>query len=376
LGYADCDILKCPKCPEPECWTIHDVCENCGEDAEIVRRISFVDAPGHEILMQVMLSGAALMDGVMLIIAANNTVPQPQTREHLAALTALGIDKIVVVQNKVDLVTTEQAQKNYKEIRQFLKGTIAEGAPVVPMSAMHGANTDILLSALQHFIPTPERDEEAALQMMAARSFDINRPGTHASKLRGGVLGGSLTQGIMKIGDKISIVPGLKRRVSGQMTYIPVHTEIRSIQQGNMGEVKEAKPGGLLAIQTSLDPSMARSDNLAGNIVSAIGSEPPVVTALELEVNLFDEVVGSETQEEVRPISPDENILLTVGTATTVGKVRTIAKKGRVIFDVKPAIAMNPKSKIALSRQYMKRYRLIGYGEVHDYEEIDLDFND
>lgn len=373
LGYADCDILKCPNCPDPQCWTIFDECPNCGEDAVLVRRVSFVDAPGHEILMQVMLSGAALMDGVMLVIAANNKVPQAQTREHLAALQALGIEKIVVVQNKVELVSMDEAKQNYQDIKEFLKGTIGENAPVVPMSALHGVNLDVLLSALQRFIPTPDRDKLAPMQMMAARSFDINRPGTLPSKLKGGVLGGSLLQGTAKVGDDIVLLPGLKKRMGKEKTeYIPIKTKIESIQVGSLGLVDTAEPGGLIAIQTQLDPSMARSDNLAGTIVASVGSEPPVVDEIELETHLFDSVVGIETQTDVKPITPNEAILLTVGTATAVGKVKKIAKKGRIIFDINPPIAINQNAKIALSRRFMKRWRLIGYGEISDYKAIEI----
>jgi translation initiation factor 2 subunit 3 len=322
--------------------------------------------------MQVMLSGAALMDGALMLIAANNTVPQAQTREHLAALEALGIEKIVIVQNKVDLVSTEHAQQNYRDIKAFTKGTIAENAPVIPMSALHGANLDVLLSAVQHFIPTPERAEDEDLRMMVARSFDINRPGTMPSKLRGGVLGGSLIRGKMRVGDEVVILPGLKKKSGKNTEFIPVRTKIQSINVGSLGSVEEASPGGLLGVQTEIDPSMARSDNLSGNIVAAVGSEPPVVSQLTINPHLFDQVVGADTQEIVKPIAPNEIILITVGTATTRGRVVTIAKKGRVIFDISPIIAMNPNSKIALSRQFNKRWRLIGYGEVHDYVEKEI----
>ena len=73
------------------------------KDSELQRTVSFVDAPGHETLMAVMISGASIMDGALLLIAANETCPQPQTREHLAALQIAGIKNIVIVQNKVDL---------------------------------------------------------------------------------------------------------------------------------------------------------------------------------------------------------------------------------------------------------------------------------
>ncbi len=98
------------------------------------RYISFVDAPGHEMLMATMLSGAAIVDAAILVVAANEGI-KPQTREHLIALQAKKIQNIIIVQNKIDLVTKEQALKNYQEIKVLLKGTFAENAPIIPVSA-------------------------------------------------------------------------------------------------------------------------------------------------------------------------------------------------------------------------------------------------
>ena len=78
---------------------------------ELSRVVSFVDSPGHESLMANMLSGSALMDGALLLIAANEKVPRSQTKEHLLALQTLGIQQIVVVQNKVDLLLQRSACK-------------------------------------------------------------------------------------------------------------------------------------------------------------------------------------------------------------------------------------------------------------------------
>src|SRR5660397_236402 len=80
LGYANVTFKKCPQCPEPDAYTVASVCEKCGAKAEPLRTVSFVDAPGHETLMATMLSGAAIMDGAILVIAANEPCPQPQTK--------------------------------------------------------------------------------------------------------------------------------------------------------------------------------------------------------------------------------------------------------------------------------------------------------
>jgi translation initiation factor 2 subunit 3 len=78
-------VYKCPQCEPPKNYSTQPTCPNCGAKTTFVRAVSFVDAPGHEALMATMLSGAAIMDGALLVIAADEPCPQPQTREHLAA---------------------------------------------------------------------------------------------------------------------------------------------------------------------------------------------------------------------------------------------------------------------------------------------------
>jgi small GTP-binding protein len=200
LGYADVAFYKCKNCEGPECYTNQPACPNCKGECELLRSVSFVDAPGHETLMATMLSGAAIMNGALLLVAANESCPQPQTREHLMALSIIGVDKIIVVQNKIDIVSADEARKNYKEIQEFVKGTIAETAPIIPISAHHDVNIDMLIEAIEMKIPTPKWDKVKAARMYIARSFDINVPGTKLESLKGGVIGGSLTQGKLKIG--------------------------------------------------------------------------------------------------------------------------------------------------------------------------------
>lgn len=97
--------------------------------------MSFVDCPGHDILMATMLNGAAVMDGAMLLIAGNETCPQPQTSEHLAAVEIMRLQHIIILQNKIDLITESAAKQQHEDIRAFIQGTIADGSPVIPISA-------------------------------------------------------------------------------------------------------------------------------------------------------------------------------------------------------------------------------------------------
>jgi translation initiation factor 2 subunit 3 len=140
LGYADAAFYKCPECKDPHNYCTTKKCPQCGGKTELLRCVSFVDAPGHETLMAVMLSSAAIMDGAVLVIAANEPCPQPQTREHLTALDIAGINNIVIIQNKIDLVSEKEAMDHYKQVKHFIKGTCAEDAPIIPISAHHDMN--------------------------------------------------------------------------------------------------------------------------------------------------------------------------------------------------------------------------------------------
>ena len=208
LGYADAAFYKCPSCPDPRNYTTKEICPYCGSKTELLRVVSFIDAPGHETLMAVMLSGSSLMDGAILLIAANEPCPQPQTREHLMAMEIAGIKNIVIVQNKVDLVSEKQAMKHYQQIKDFVKGTCAENAPIIPISAHHDINIDVLIKAIEEKIPTPHRDLTKDPIMYVARSFDVNKPGTRPKDLKGGVIGGSLLQGVFRVGEEVEISPG------------------------------------------------------------------------------------------------------------------------------------------------------------------------
>ncbi|MBI4021050.1 MAG: translation initiation factor IF-2 subunit gamma [Candidatus Aenigmarchaeota archaeon] len=350
LGYADATFYRCPT----HGFGVTATCASCAP----LRTVSFVDAPGHETLMTTMLSGAAIMDGALLVVAANEKCPQPQTREHLQALDIVGIRNIVVVQNKIDLVTPEQAKENYAQIRSFLKGTVAEHAPVIPISAQHRVNLDALVEAIQTVIPTPPRDQAKKPKMLIARSFDINKPGTPIATLHGGVVGGSLIQGKLKVGDAVEIRPGAKRKDR----YQPVKTTVHGLQKA-FHDLPEAGPGGLLGVATGLDPFLTKSDSLVGNVLGPADALPPVWEEVELKTSVFPRVVGSKEELVVEPIKPGDVMLLTSGITRTVGTVASVGG-GKVKMQLKIPICAEKGDKVALSRQVLGRWRLIGWGEL------------
>jgi translation initiation factor 2 subunit 3 len=358
LGYADMPIYKCPNCEPPENYTTKPICSNCSSKAEFERAISFVDAPGHEALMATMLSGAAIMDGAILVIAADEPCPQPQTREHLAAADVTGIKNIVIVQNKIDIVDEKRAHQSYTEIKNFIKGTRAQNAPIIPISAQRGINIDILLQAIEHIMPTPKRDETKPPFMYIVRSFDTNKPGTTIDKLEGGVIGGTIIQGKFKVGEELEIRPGIAQE--GKNAYISLLSQIVTLQAGGKN-VEEAHCGGLVGVGTLLDPSYSKADGLTGNIAGKTGMLPPTLTELTLETQILDRAVGTKELMKVEEVSMNETLLLHVGAAITTGKVSSI-RKGTALIKLTRPVCAQTESRVALSRKIAGRWRLIGYG--------------
>lgn len=361
LGYADIEFRKCPKCDEPLCYTTQKTCEHCGSETELVRQVSFVDAPGHETLMATMLSGAAIMDGAVLVIAANEPCPQPQTKEHLMALDVIGVKDVIVVQNKIDIVPKERAIESYKEIKEFVKGTCAEDAPIIPVSAQQGSNIDILIEAMNKIIKTPKRDADKPARMYVARSFDINKPGSPPKKIKGGVIGGSLVQGTLKMGDPIEIRPGINIGEGKHSKWKTLTSEIVGLEVGGKN-VEEVGPGGLIGVATKLDPALVKADTLSGSIAGQPETLPDVLTEFEMKVELLDRVVGTKEEREVSPIKLKEPLMINCGTTTTIGVVTKVSSNVSVVL--KLPICADPGDRIALSRRVGARWRLIGFGII------------
>lgn len=350
LGYADATIYRCKKCKR---FMTSDKCLSCAEVCEAERTVSFVDAPGHETLMATVIAGASLMDGAILIIAADEKCPQPQTVEHLTSLEIAGIKHIVIAQNKVDLVTPERARESYSEIKAFIKGTIAEKAPIIPVSAQKKINIDLMLDAIQEHIPTPERKTGDA-RMYIVRSFDVNKPGTDIKKLHGGVIGGAIKQGALKVGDEIEIRPGVKVGEKWQT----LKANVVGLQKAGM-DLDEAGAGGLLGLMTTLDPGLTKADSLSGNVAGK--NLPPVLNRLRIRAKLFKDLVGREGK--IDPIKLGEPLMINVGTARTIGMIKS-QKKDTVEIDLKLPVCAEAGERAVLSRRIGDRWRLIGFGDI------------
>ncbi|XBW35286.1 hypothetical protein QEN19_000854 [Hanseniaspora menglaensis] len=376
LGYANAKIYKCSNCPEPDCYRsfksdkeIHPKCqtEGCDGRYEVIRHVSFVDCPGHDILMSTMLSGAAVMDAALLLIAGNEPCPQPQTSEHLAAIEIMKLKHVIILQNKVDLMREESALEHQKSILKFIKGTIADGAPIVPISAQLKYNIDAVNESIVKSIPVPPRDFMATPRLIVIRSFDVNKPGAEIKDLKGGVAGGSILNGVFKLGDEIEVRPGIVTKdKQGKIQCKPIFSKIVSLFAEN-NDLKFAVPGGLIGVGTKVDPTLCRADRLVGQVVGAKGNLPSIYTDIEINYFLLRRLLGVKTdgskQTKVRKLEPGEVLMVNIGSTATGARVVAVKADMARLQLTSPACT-EVNEKIALSRRIEKHWRLIGWATI------------
>ncbi|XP_045602941.1 eukaryotic translation initiation factor 2 subunit 3 [Procambarus clarkii] len=380
LGYANAKIYKCDnhKCPRPSCFisaSSHKedafpcARSNCSGKFRIVRHVSFVDCPGHDILMATMLNGAAVMDAALLLIAANETCPQPQTSEHLAAIEIMKLKHILILQNKIDLCRESQLREQYDQILRFIQGTVAEGAPVIPISAQLKLNIDVVCEYIMKKIPIPERDFMTEPRLIVIRSFDVNKPGCEVEDLKGGVAGGSILRGVLKIGQEIEVRPGIISRdpESGRVICKPIRSRIISLF-AETNELQFAVPGGLIGVGTKIDPTLCRADRMVGQVLGAIGSLPEIFTELEISYFLLRRLLGVRTEGDkkgakVQKLTKNEMLMVNIGSLSTGGRVLAVRADLAKITLTQP-VCTEEGEKIALSRRIDKHWRLIGWGQI------------
>ena len=382
LGYANAKIYKCvdPTCPRPSCYKsfgsskedtpICDKCKIGGGNGEmkLLRHVSFVDCPGHDILMATMLNGAAVMDGALLLIAANESCPQPQTSEHLAAVEIMRLKHIIILQNKIDLITESAGMNQYDGIQRFIQGTIADGSPVIPISAQLRYNIDAVAEYIVKKIPVPVRDFVSAPQMIVIRSFDVNKPGAGVDDLKGGVAGGSILQGVLRVGQEIEVRPGIVTKdAQGKIKCIPIFSRVVSLFAEH-NELQYAVPGGLIGVGTTVDPTLTRADRLVGQVLGEVGKLPDVF--IEIEINFFllrrllgVRTQGGEKQSKVQKLSKNEVLMLNIGSMCTGARVLSV-KSNVSKMQLTSPVCTKEGEKIALSRRVDKHWRLIGWGQI------------
>ncbi|KAJ7703627.1 elongation factor Tu GTP binding domain-containing protein [Mycena rosella] len=345
LGYANAKIYKCENevgCPRPGCYRSYRSdkedsprCERsgCNSRMKLVRHVSFVDCPGHNILMATMLTGAAVMDAALLLIAGNEPCPQPQTSEHLAAVEIMELDHIIILQNKVDLMEKAQALAHQESISAFVKGTVAESAPIVPVSAQLKHNIDAVNEYIVTRIPIPMRDFVSAPRLIIIRSFD-----------------------------HIEIRPGVMTKDSTGRTHCkPLFSRIVSLH-AEANTLQFAVPGGLISVGTSIDPTLCIADRLIGQVLGSVGTLPQIYTELEISLFLLQRLLGvkiaDQKQAKVTKLRQTELLLVNIGSACTGGRVLSVNANLARIQLTSPACTKIGE-KVTLSRRIEKHWRLV-----------------
>jgi len=317
--------------------------------------------------MATMLNGAAVMDAALLLIAGNESCPQPQTSEHLAAIDIMKLKHIIILQNKIDLVKESMGAEQYLQIINFIRGTIAEGSPIVPISAQHKYNIDAVLEYIVKKIPVPQRDFKSSPRMIVIRSFDVNKPGTEVEDLVGGVAGGSITRGVLKVGDRIEVRPGIVTQDSdGNIHCKPIFSKIVSLV-AEQNDLQYAVPGGLIGVGTKIDPTLCRSDRLVGQVLGAVGTLPDIFIQIEINFFLLRRLLGvraaKDKQSKVSKLVKDEVVMVNIGSTTSGGKVLAVKADLAKIKLLQP-VCTTEGEKIALSRRVDSHWRLIGWGKI------------
>jgi translation initiation factor 2 subunit 3 len=377
LGYANAKIYKCddPDIEAPSGYTSFgsstpDVVQHPEKgNWRLVRHVSFVDCPGHDILMATMLNGAAVMDAALLLIAGNEACPQPQTSEHLAAVEIMRLKHIIILQNKVELIKEQQAMAQYDEIKKFVAGTAADSSPIIPISAVLKYNVDVICEYLCTQVPIPPRDFTSSPTMIIIRSFDVNRPGEEVANLKGGVAGGSILKGVLRVGDEIEIRPGLISKDSaGNVQCKPIRSRIMSLAAEH-NQLQFAVPGGLIGVGTKVDPTLTRGDRLVGHVLGHPGKLPSIYIEIEVKFYLLRRLLGVKTDGDVKggkvsKLKKGEILMVNIGSTAAGGRVLGIKDNDSAKVTLTNPVCTQDGDKVALSRRIDKHWRLIGWGSI------------
>jgi len=377
LGYANAKIYKCddPSIERPDCYTSFgssrpDVIPHPERgNWRLVRHVSFVDCPGHDILMATMLNGAAVMDAALLLIAGNETCPQPQTSEHLAAVEIMRLKNIIILQNKVELMKSQQAIAQHDEIKKFVAGTAADNSPIIPISAVMKYNIDIVCEYLCTQVPIPLRDFRSSPSMIIIRSFDVNKPGEEVCNLKGGVVGGSILKGVLKIEDEIEIRPGVVTKdTNGNSLCAPIRSRIMSLA-AEQNALQYAVPGGLIGVRTKIDPAQTRGDRLVGQVVGLPGQLPNIFIEIEVKYYLLRRLLGVKTEGDakagrVSKLKRGEVLMVNIGSTAAGGRILGIKESDFAKVLLTNPVCAQEQDKVALSRRIEKHWRLIGWGQI------------
>ena len=254
--------------------------------------VSVVDVPGHEDFVKNMLAGIGGIDAALFVVAADEAV-MPQTREHLAIIDLLGIERGVVALTKVDLVKDEEwLSLVVDEIETLLMGTSLEGSHIIPCSATSGQGLDELLAELDRLLAdAPERPDLGLPRLPVDRVFTMSGFGT--------VVTGTLSDGWFEVGQDVEIRPGEGR------------ARIRGLQS-HRETLEKAGPGSRLAI------------NLAGIDKDAVQRGQVIAAPGVISGTLLLDVSLRVVNDAPTGIDHDDELEFYTGSSRVLARVRLL----------------------------------------------------
>lgn len=368
VGYGNCKIFYNEESEEYKFTgsAVESETDSHGNDMKLIHHISFVDCPGHENYMSNMLCGASVIDMAFLLEAANaQKVPQPQTLEHFIAIQHTNINDVVVIQNKCDLVKKEQILTNKSQIEDFVDEITDEELPIIPIVAQTGNNIEFVGKYLSNKLVSYDKDINLPLQINIIRTFDVNKNNIPISKFKGGVLGGSVIQGILNKDDIVQISPGIcKKDQLGKWQSTPLFTRVKSINS-ERNSMEYAIPGGLIGVGTTLDPAYTKGNKLTGQIITLPGKNLRISSRIEVKYKSFRRVGNSS-----KSLSKGEIVKLGIISNHVTGSVSKWDKKNKKITIDLAIPCCVDKSPISIMKKIENNFKIFSIGKIVDCDNI------
>jgi translation initiation factor 2 subunit 3 len=320
-------------------------------EGELVHHLSFVDCPGHYELIMAMLSNIQVMDGVILVVSASEKLSnKPQLLQHMDAIKIGGFNKVIVLFNKLDLITKSEAITRKKELDVLLKKYQIKPKIIIPTAINLDLGKENILNAILKYFPPKRKEIKKDPLFYITRSFNINKNNCDYKELMGGVAGGSLLNGKFKIGDEIEVRPGIIENINGVTSYKPLITKITSLQSDTL-KLNEIKSGGLIGIGTNIDPQYTHNDYLSGNVVGLKGKLPEVYTKIQINYNY---IIDTDTHKI------NENDILYL----QIGPMNTRSKYIDNCFHLEKPTCINKKMIIIISKKINNKFNILAHGNL------------
>lgn len=294
LGYANGKIFRNPETNDVFMFPASVVIAKdpkTNMPLDLLYHISFVDCPGHHQYMATMVSGSKIMDSALVIIAANETIPQPQTHQHILALDYSGITDVTFVLNKADLIKEKDILGIHQKLSSYLTRVSFEDPDIYPISAATCENVDLLVGVIASKVSSKIQgvleNSKKPLRMHTVRSYNINKPSTSLDDLVGAVVGGTIESGVLSVGDQVELRPGAITLIDGKKVLQPLVARVLSLKS-DTNELEHAIPGGLIGVNLSLYAGLSNNDRLKGQVLGHLGTLPDIHDRIKAKFRIVD----------------------------------------------------------------------------------------